>query len=458
MSFLPEIAIAAGIIILVLAEILSNSSKNKIFLGLTFSIIVAALGLCFVEINNTSTDFLWQIGANSLLLKKIILATSLLPLAIAIYSPPARTEWYAIYLGLVLGTLLCSMAAHGLSLVIALELASLSAYLLIGLQANDLSISKSALEYVLFGILATALMLFGLSLIYVVHGSLSLSFLATQNTNLPSILSLHTLGFVLLLMGFLFKLSAVPMHFYVPEVYEGSPMLTLAAISTLPKIAGLAALWYWFPAFMAIPAAYLWLIFGLVAMASMLIGNILALGTDNMARIVAFSGIGHAGFIVAAIASSSLHNNTLPLYYITIYALSNIGLIYFIFIIKEKYQTLNISALAGLGSREPFLGIIITIILASLIGLPPLAGFTAKFLVISSIIGESTIFTVLAVAGVLSTVISLVYYFKIPFNLFLKNTNPSDIITYKSNKFPIITVFLVLIALALVYLGIKPVL
>jgi|TARA_B100001093_G_C26820991_1_gene1011872 NADH-quinone oxidoreductase subunit N len=304
---------------------------------------------------------------------------------------------------------------------LGLELQSLSLYILASLDRDNLKSNESGLKYFILSSLASGLLLYGCSLLYGFSGSTNFD-LIKMNTNTENVGTVFAMVFIL--VGLAFKVSAVPFHMWTPDVYEGAPSSVTSFFAIVPKIAGIAV----FIRFMQIPfnqIADQWqpiLIF--ISLASMILGAVAAIGQSNIKRLIAYSSIGHMGFALAGISTNTISGYNSSITYITIYIIMNIGIFACIFLMKRdgKYCE-NLNDLSGISTSHPILSVSLLIILFSLAGIPPLAGFFAKFYIFMAVI-ESEMYT-LAIIGLLSTVISAFYYLRIIKIIYFDDVNKS---------------------------------
>lgn len=360
---------------------------------------------------------------------------------------------------------------HFLMLLISIEFVSILSYIYISYNIQLKSNAESSIKYILYGLLSSAIMLYGLSLLY--GFSKDLYFSKTFLLNLSKAdASALIIPFVLLSAGILYKISAFPMHYFVPDVYEGSNPKILALISTLPKIAGFALLlnftqlfsFEWKGMTLVWPnfpwANYiLWL-----SVATMFIGNLSAISQKNLKRIFAYSSISHTGFILIAIASFSNVAEQSLLFYIAIYAISNIAVFILLNLLESKFGIYDLETLKGFFQKDKMLSALFILLLASFIGLPPLAGFIAKFYVFSAafeqyLILDDPAFMILLISAALNTVISLFYYFNIAKSIFvLSNTSAESVIIGRPlmQKQYIDRMLIALLALILLVFGLFP--
>ena len=320
-----------------------------------------------------------------------------------------KIEYPILILSSVLGMMIMISSNDLIVFYMGLELQSLALYVLATFNRDQLKSSEAGLKYFILSALSSGLLLYGCSLIYGFTGSTNFNIIAEQLNSSEYAL---TFGIVFILVGLAFKISAVPFHMWAPDVYEGSPTSVTLFFTMVPKIAALTV----FIRFLYIPFLNLidqWqtiLIF--LSIASMLFGAIAAIGQTNLKRLIAYSSIGHVGYTLAGVATGSNEGIQSSVIYISIYVLMNLGLFSCLLMMKrnnEYYE--KIDDLAGLSKNHPLLSISLLIILFSLAGIPPLAGFFAKFYIFKAVIEQSMYF--LAIVGLLSTVIAAFYYLRI---------------------------------------------
>jgi NADH-quinone oxidoreductase subunit N len=290
-----------------------------------------------------------------------------------------------------------------------LELQSLALYVLATFNRNNLKSSEAGLKYFVLSALSSGLLLYGCSLIYGFSGSTNFEIIASE---LDSNEYALTFGIVFILVGLAFKISAVPFHMWAPDVYEGSPTTVTLFFTMVPKIAALTV----FIRFLYVPFLELidqWqMILVFLSIASMLFGAIAAIGQKNIKRLIAYSSIGHIGYALAGVASASNDGIQSSVIYLTIYIVMNLGFFSCLLMLRrnDNYYE-SIDDLSGLSKNHPILSFSLLVILFSLAGIPPLAGFFAKFYIFKAVIEQSMYF--LAIVGLLSTVIAAFYYLRI---------------------------------------------
>lgn len=332
----------------------------------------------------------------------------------------------AILLAITLGMDLMAMSSNLLMIFLSVELVSVGSYLLVGYTSAGKKHSEAAMKYALFGAVASAVMLYGMSLLYAITGTLNL-FDPAFAAGLDRVgLLAAGVPLMLVLAGIGFKLSFVPMHIWSPDVYEGAPTPVTAFLSAGPKLAGFALLVLFLSAFPADTQLRSPLTAGLgsVAILTMIFGNFAAIWQDNMKRLLAYSSIGHTGFMLMAVVAGPEGNPAL-LFYGFSYTLMIFGTLLLADHFEEQTGVVTISGYKGFGKHFPLAMTAMVILLVALTGIPPTAGFFGKLLVFSAVwehyrSSGSVTDIVLMSTGAVTTVVSLFYYFKIPLNAWLR--------------------------------------
>ena len=413
---LPEIFISLSIMfLLVLGVFKKNSSKlvyNISLLVLLFSIIITLNETYSIDRITLFNDSI-VIDYMSSLMKIITLVSAFFVLVI---SPSYlktfkifKIEYPVLILSSVLGMMVMISSNDLMVFYMGLELQSLALYVLATFNRDQLKSSEAGLKYFVLSALSSGLLLYGCSLVYGFSGSTNFDIISYQlNSNEYAL----TFGIVFILVGLAFKISAVPFHMWAPDVYEGSPTSVTLFFTIVPKIAALTV----FIRFLYVPFLNLidqWqIIIIFLSIASMLFGAIAAIGQKNIKRLIAYSSISHIGYTLAGLTTGSNDGIQSSIIYISIYVIMNLALFSCLLMLKRnnKYYE-NIEDLSGLSRNHPLLSLSFLIILFSLAGIPPLAGFFAKFYVFMAVLEQSMYF--LAIVGLLSTVIAAFYYLRI---------------------------------------------
>lgn len=369
-------------------------------------------------------------------------------------------DFYSILLAMHIGLNLMGMATSWLMVFVSIEMVSIGSYLMVGYLAKEARQTEAAMKYVLFGSVCSAVMLYGLSFLYGFTGDLD--FTSEPHARGLSATAPLLLATALLLVftGIGFKLSFVPFHFWTPDVYQGAPTPVTAFLSTAPKIAGvalLARILYAWPV-ESIAYQYLQTLILVSAIATMLLGNLAALRQTDVKRMMAYSSIGHTGFLMMAVLAYSAGEYAVLLFYLSVYSLMNMGVFMFADFIESRTGATDVNEYRGLGPVMPITFVGFVLLMISLTGIPPTSGFVAKLLVFTAVFGNWQLtgnpgMIALLIVGALTTVISLFYYFKIPLNAFLRK--PEEPMETKPLR-SYIVLMATLITLSVLLLGIFP--
>ncbi|MBB5395585.1 NADH-quinone oxidoreductase subunit N [Mucilaginibacter sp. AK015] len=375
------------------------------------------------------------------------------------------SDLYSIVIGSVLGLHLMVMAVNLLSVYLAIEMVSIASYLLAAYYTGNAKSTEAGLKYVLFGAAASAVMLYGISLLYAFSGSLDIFSREMQQGLIQTNHLSVSFALVLLLLGIGFKLSLVPAHFYVPDVYEGAATPVTAYLSTLPKIAAFALLVNFVTPFISSSGMYInWTglnfrtVLAAIGMVTMVTGNFAAVWQNGVKRMLAYSGIGHTGFALMAVITFSGEGLTALSYYLLAYSLANIAALMLANYFENNEGITNMSDYKGLGFKYPLASVCFVIVLISLTGIPVSAGFIGKVYIFSAVYdiyqqAHDVWLMALLITGAVTTVVGLFYYIKIPLNLFLKT---AEIDKKKSSYSINLLVISSIIAILLIILGIFP--
>ena len=412
----PEIFLSLSIMFLLIFGVFKNKSSKLILNFSSLILLITAvitfnetINLVGVKIFNNSIiiDYL------STFMKIITLLSAFLALVISSNYLKAfqilKIEYPILILSSVLGMMIMISSNDLIVFYMGLELQSLALYVLANFNRDQLKSSEAGLKYFVLSALSSGLLLYGCSLIYGFTGSTNFDIISEKlNSNDYAL----TFGIVFILVGLAFKVSAVPFHMWAPDVYEGAPTSVTLFFTMVPKIAALTV----FIRFLYVPFLNLldqWqtiLIF--LSIASMTFGAVAAIGQTNLKRLVAYSSISHVGYTLAGLATGTNEGIQSSVIYFTIYIVMNLGLFSCLLMMKRNNEYFeNLEDLSGLSRNHPLLSLSLLIILFSLAGIPPLAGFFAKFYIFKAVIEQSMYF--LAIVGLLSTVIAAFYYLRI---------------------------------------------
>lgn len=323
-----------------------------------------------------------------------------------------RPEYFMFQMLSVLGLMMMVSAVELILIFIALELSSFALYLLVPMRDDRSGVRmqmEAGMKYILFGVMATGFMLYGMSYLFGLTGTTSLAgitaFLGTGTPQPAAVVAV-----VLILGGFFFKLAAFPMHFWVPDIYQGASNETTAFIATIPKIGAVALL----IRFLALPSGhpqFLVQLLAVVALASMFYGNLSALVQKDIKRMLGFSGIAHAGFIILALLALNGEGYGLAIYYIAGYVLMNLACFLVISTVSQQGDNLRIEDFNGLYRRQPLLAFTLAVGLFGLAGIPPFVGFMGKFMILTSALRADQLLVVCLAA--INTAIAIYYYLSV---------------------------------------------
>ncbi len=439
----PEIAIAITLVVIVVVDLIMGKNKKALpyisiaGLVITGLLVIQQFGTSVSVFKTSPSTSLLVIDNFGLYFKIIILLASLFIIFFSMASNEIKStyarhgEYYTLIFGMILGMFLLSSAVDFILIYLSIELLSLSSYVLAGFVKNSLRNSEASLKYVIYGGVSSGVMLFGISLIYGLTGSTNLyeinSLIQLQNFPVVTLL----IAGLFVIVGFGFKISAVPFHFWTPDVYEGAPLPITAYLSVASKAAGFAVLIRFIKitfvdsidehGFWQLISVVDWRsIIILLSILTMTLGNFSALWQDNLKRMLAYSSIAHAGYMLLGLAVLSNEGITAIMLYFLIYLFMNLGAFFVVMLIANKIGSEDIDDYKGLGRSIPYLGVSLGIFLVSLIGLPPTAGFIAKIYLFIALVDAKMI--TLAVIALLNTVVSLYYYVRVLRNLYLVQT------------------------------------
>lgn len=319
-------------------------------------------------------------------------------------------EYYSLFLFMTFGLILMASSANLLMIFLAIEFVSILSYLLTGYLKHNAASKEASVKYLLFGSAASGMMLYGMSLLFGASGSLELAVIQ-QNLSSPSFYAVGFAGALLFLVGVGFKVSMAPFHLWAPDVYEGAPTPVTAFLTVGPKALGFAVL------MRLLMMIYPWLgerwtiLISALAAVTMTLGNVTAVSQGNIKRLLAYSSIAQAGYILMGIAAVNQTGMTAVLIYLLAYAFTNLGAFCVVIMVSNHLDSDSLDAYRGLSKRSPLYAAALTAFLLSLAGLPPLAGFIGKFFVFSAAI-EAGLYT-LAVIAALNSAVAGYYYFRI---------------------------------------------
>ncbi|HKQ58728.1 MAG TPA: NADH-quinone oxidoreductase subunit N [Candidatus Eisenbacteria bacterium] len=329
-------------------------------------------------------------------------------------------EYYALLLAATLGMILMAASNDLITVFLGLELMSLALYILVGFRRGRLDSSEAALKYFLLGAFASGFLLYGIALLYGATGTTNLGRMAIFLSDSPMLGNpMLLIGALLVIAGFGFKVAAVPFHMWTPDAYEGAPTTVTGFMSAGAKAAGFAALLR--VLLIALPGlAHDWRpVLSWIAILTMTVGNVTALLQTNLKRMLAYSSIAHAGYLLVAVVAGGTEGGAAALFYLAVYSLMNLGAFGVLALLgREQEERVTLADLAGLSTRQPLLALAMTIFMLSLGGIPPTAGFMGKVYVFGTAVNAGLI--PLVIVGVLNSVVSVFYYLRVTVAMYMR--------------------------------------
>ncbi len=413
----PEIILAVGGLVLLMIGVFSGERSGTTVTGLAVAVlIIAGLWLVLGTGEGQAYGGAFVSDAFAKFMKVLALIGSITAMVMTVGHARSeqldRFEFPVLIVLSTLGMLLMISANSLLSLYLALELQSLALYVVAAINRDSLRSTEAGLKYFVLGALSSGMLLYGMSLVYGFTGHIGFQDIAAALTAEGRSLGL-VFGLVFILAGLAFKISAVPFHMWTPDVYEGAPTPVTAFFAAAPKVAAMAMLVrIVIDAFEPVVADWQQVIV-FISIASMLLGSFAAIGQKNIKRLMAYSSIGHMGYALVGLAAGSMAGVRGVALYMLIYMVMTLGTFAIILAMrrKEGENVEEISDLAGLSSTNPFMATVLTILMFSLAGIPPMAGFFAKYFVFMAAI-EAQLYA-LAIIGVLSSVVGAYYYLRV---------------------------------------------
>ncbi len=438
----PEIILAAGICMVLLVDLFVEERQRWITSTLTGMVLLAA----FVPVVTLSViggdvrslfDGRYVIDEFALVVKALFLLAGYVVVLLSSNEVEEghyhQGEYYVLLLTSITGMVMMGSARDMVSIFVALEFLSIPAYMLAAWRKRDRKSNEAGVKYYLLGVFASAVMLYGMSLLYGVTGTTLLADIGPAVTLDGNIGGVEVVAVAFVLIGFAFKVSAVPFHQWAPDVYEGAPTPITAFLSVASKAAGFVALvtlvYLAFPNASDVYQPLLWVL----AVLSMTVGNLLALRQTNIVRMLAYSSISQGGFIlmplaVAGAGSTAETSLKAVVVYLVIYAATNLGAFAVVIAVARKTRSGEISSYGGLFSYAPALGVLMTVFMASLAGIPPLGGWYAKFGAFKAALdaGNGWGYSI-AIIGAVNAVIAAAYYITVMREIWMKPVPDGDV-------------------------------
>jgi NADH-quinone oxidoreductase subunit N len=430
-SVLPILVLIVGGIALLLID-LAIPRSNKVLTAYIAIVTMLVALVAVPSVDGNISGFSGMVTSDGYarfldaLLLVIGILTTLLTLRYNEARGIMRGEFFPLTLFALSGMMLMGHATNLLTVFIAVELLSIPLYILCGFARPSLNSEESAMKYFLLGAFASGFLVYGIALIYGATGTTSLAAIADAITKGHATPGLLLAGTALVLVGLGFKVAAAPFHMWTPDVYEGAPTTVTAFMATATKAAGFAAVVRVF-LFGLAPIITTWQpIIAILAALTMILGNFVALSQTNLKRMLAYSSIAHAGYLLVGVAAGGADGVTGVLFYLASYAMTSLaGFAVMTVMANEAGEDQRIEAYAGLFRRKPMLAIVMALCMFSLMGIPPTAGFVGKYFLFRAAVGANLYW--LAVLGILTSVVSAVYYLRIIITMFMREPGTNAI-------------------------------
>mgnify|MGYP001380297126 CR=1 FL=1 len=438
--FCPELILVGAILLVVISDISLKGLRNVANPLLTMTALVMALYYT-IQTEHGSAGQLFEgmlaLDTFGQYFKVFLLISSLLIILVSLHSSELSSihqgEFFALLLAVTLGMILMANSINLVMLYLSLELVSLTSYVMVGYLRNDRLSNEASMKYILFGAVSTGSMLYGFSLLYGLTGSLNL-FEIREALIIQGDLGVNQLTLLLVVVlsiaGFGFKTASVPFHFWCPDVYTGAPTPVTAFLSVAPKAAGFAILVrFFFGGFSQITQADGGLLTGvnwalvliIISVITMSWGNIAALTQNNLKRMLAYSSIAHAGYVLMGCVVLTETGLKAILVYLFVYLFMNLGAFLVVIIVFNSERTFQVQDYNGMFRRSPFLAIAMSIFMLSLIGIPPFSGFLGKLYIFGAVIDQGLFW--FAVIGALNAAVAAFYYMRVMKHMILESND-----------------------------------
>ncbi len=440
----PELVLAGGLCIVLLVDLFIDERKKWLLSVISsFTLLAAMVPVLMLGLSETSVrsmfDGRYVVDNFSLVVKSLFLLAGYVVVLLSSSHIEQgeywRGEYWFLLLTSLLGMLMMASSRDLVSIFVALEFLSIPAYMLAAWRKRDPKSNEAGVKYFMLGVFASAVMLYGMSLMYGVANSTLLTDIGAKVAATGEFSAVHALAVVFVIVGFAFKVSAVPFHTWAPDTYEGAPTPVTAFLSVASKAAGFVALvvllYTAFPLAQDVWQPLIWVLSAL----TMTVGNVLALKQHNIVRMIAYSSISQGGFVLMPLAVAGLVGSgstalRAVVLYMIVYAATNLGVFAIILAVSNKTRSGEISSYGGLFSYAPTLGVLMTIFLASLAGIPPLGGWIAKFVAFQSLIqSQSNWGYALALVGAVNSVIAFGYYGNVMREIWMRPVPDGDVTT-----------------------------
>ncbi len=425
-AILPELIVVAAACILLLVEIILPRDKKHVvaYFAIAFVVLAAWYTYTFADVlDGTFMAGMFAFDGFSVFFKAVFYIAAVLSILLSLHYVKEENielgEYYVLMLFSLSGMMVVASGADLLTIYLGLELMSLPVYVLVGFKRKDVKSNEASMKYIILGAFSSGVLLYGISLIYGVTGTTSLEGIAAALSSGGAGLPLFSVGLVMMVVGFGFKVAAFPLHMWAPDAYEGAPTPITAFMSVGVKAAAFAAVARVFMTGFA-PAYDDWqTVVTVLALLSLVLGNTVAIAQTNIKRMLAYSSIGHAGYALLGVAAGTEEGMAGVMFYMLVYAFMNLG-VFGVIVMMRKGASIgeDINDYRGLAREHKALALVMLIFLFSLAGIPPTAGFVGKFYIFMALIHQGMIAT--AVIALVTSAVAAYFYIRLVMIMYMK--------------------------------------
>jgi NADH-quinone oxidoreductase subunit N len=458
----PEIFLLGAVCVILVADLFVTDANRVVTYVLTQAALSGTVVLTWLTAAREPVYTFSNMFVDDLMADVLKLLVCLSTMVVLVYARPYiaargmfRGEFFALILFATLGMMIMISGNHLLVLYIGLELMMLSLYSMVALQRDTATATEAAMKYFVLGALASGMLLYGMSMIYGATGTLEVTELAQLITEGSGIQLVLVLGLVFVVAGLGFELGVVPFHMWVPDVYHGAPSAVTLFVSSAPKIAGFALIMRLLG--QALGAEHLFAewqqMLIVMAVLSLVVGNVVAIAQTNLKRMLAYSTISHMGFVLLGVLAGDENGFSAAMFYVVVYVITNLGAFGMILLLSRSgFEAENLDDFKGLNQRSPWYAFVMLLIMFSMVGIPPTVGFYAKLAVLQAALSLGDIGIVLAIIAILFSAVGAFYYLRVVKLMYFDPPTDAAPIAPRAD----VRVLMSLNGVAVLYLGIMP--